>query len=48
VNSKTYSATKKVSSFIANYRRKLKIGADIRRKGKVEKITKFMKRMKRI
>ena len=34
VNNKTYSATK-VSLFIENYRRELRIGVDIRRKGKV-------------
>jgi len=33
VNNKIYLATK-VSPFIANYGRELKIGADIRRKGK--------------
>jgi len=45
VNNKTYSATK-VSLFIENYRRELRIGVDIRRKGKVEKIMKFAERMK--
>jgi len=36
VNNKTYSATK-VSPFIANYGRELRIGTDIKRKEKVEK-----------
>jgi len=47
VNNKTHSATK-VSLFIANYERKLKIGTDIRRKGKVKKAMEFAKRMKKI
>jgi len=47
VNNKTYLATK-VSLFIANYERVLKLGADIRRKRKIEKIIEFTKRMKRI
>ena len=45
VNNKIYSATK-VSLFIANYDRELKIGADIRRKGKVEKMMEFVERIK--
>ena len=45
VNNKTYSATK-VSLFIENYRRELRIGIDIRRKWKVEKVMEFAKRMK--
>ena len=47
VNNKMYLATK-VSPFIANYSRNLRIGADIRRKEKVEKITEFAKRMKKV
>ena len=47
VNNKTYLATK-VSLFMANYERVLKIGADIRRKRKIEKTIEFTKRMKRI
>jgi len=46
VNNKTYSATK-VSLFIVNYGRELRIRADIRRKGKVEKVTGFAERMKK-
>ena len=38
----------KVSPFIANYGRELKIGVDIRRKGKIEKATEFVKRMKKV
>ena len=40
VNNKTYSATK-VSPFIANYGRELRIGTDIKRKEKVEKDNKI-------
>jgi len=37
-----------VSLFIANYGRKLRIKTDIRRKGKVEKMVEFAKRMKKV
>jgi len=47
VNNKIHSATK-ISLFIMNYGRELRMGADIRRKGKVEKATKFVKRMKKV
>jgi len=47
INNKIHSATK-VSPFIANYERELQIGADVRRKGKMEKATKFVKRMKKV
>ena len=47
VNNKVYSATK-ISPFTAIYRRELRIGADIRRKGKVEKVTEFAERMRKI
>ena len=47
VNNKVYSATK-ISLFIANYGRELRMGADIRRKGKVEKITELVKRIKKV
>ena len=45
VNNKSYSATK-IS--IANYNRKLRMEADIRRRGKVKKIMEFAERMKKI
>ena len=38
VNNKVHTATK-VSSFITNYERELRIGGDVRRKGKVESAT---------
>ena len=33
---------------MANYRRELRMGADIRRKEKVKKVTKFIKRIKKV
>ena len=47
VNNKACLATK-VSLFIANCGKKLRIEADIKRKEKVEKITEFGKRMKKV
>ena len=47
VNNKVYIATK-ILAFRANYRRELRIGGDIRKKGKVEKATEFVKRMKQV
>jgi len=46
VNNKTHLATK-VSLFMANYRRELRIGVNIRRKEKVEKIIEFDKETSR-
>jgi len=37
-----------MSLFMANYRRELKIEVNIRRKEKIEKVTEFAERMKRI
>ena len=34
--------------FIVNYGRELRMGVDIRRKGKVEKVIKFVKRMREV
>jgi len=47
VNNKVHLAMK-VSLFIANYGRKLRIGADIRKKEKVEKTTEFTERMEKV
>jgi len=47
VNNKVYTATK-VLPFMANYGRELRIGGDIRKKGKVESVTEFVERMKKI
>ena len=47
VNNKVHIATK-VLPFIANYRREMRIGGDIRKRGKVEKATEFVKRIKKV
>jgi len=47
VNNKTYTATK-VLPFMANYGRELRMGGDIRKKGKVESATEFVKKMKKV
>jgi len=47
VNNKVYLATK-ISLFMANYRRELRMEADIRKKEKVEKVTEFVERMKKV
>jgi len=47
VNNKAHMATK-VSPFMVNYGRELRMGGDIRKKGKVEKVTEFVERMKKV
>jgi len=47
INNKVHSTTK-VSLFMANYGRELRIGEDIRRKGKMEKAMEFVERMKKV
>ena len=47
MNNKAHTATK-VSPFMANYGRELRIGGDIRRREKVEKVTEFVKKMKKV
>ena len=47
INNKVHSITK-ISLFIANYRRELRIGADIRKKRKMEKVMEFAERMKKM
>jgi len=47
VNNKVHTVIK-VLSFIANYGRKLRMGGDIRKRGKVESATEFVKRMKKV
>jgi len=47
VNNKVHTATK-VLPFIANYGRELRMESDIRKKGKVEKATEFVERMKQV
>ena len=47
VNNETYLTTK-MFLFIINYGRKLRMRADIKKKGKVEKATEFVERMKKV
>jgi len=47
VNNKIHSTTK-VSPFMVNYGREVRMGGNIQKKGKVEKVTEFVERMKRI
>jgi len=47
VNNKVHTATK-VSPFMVNYGKELRMGRDIRRKGKVESATEFVERMKKV
>ena len=47
INNKVHLATK-ISPFMANYGRELRIGVDIRKKRKVEKAIEFVERMKKI
>ena len=47
INNKTHSATK-MSLFMVNYGRELRMGVDIRRKEKVKKTTEFAEIMKKI
>ena len=47
INNKVHTATK-VSPFMANYSKELRMGGDIKRKGKVESATKFVERMKKV
>jgi len=47
INNKIHLATK-ISLFMANYGRELRMGADIRKKGKVKKAIEFVERMKKI
>ena len=47
VNNKVHTATK-VLPFMANYRRKLRMGGNIRKKGKIKKATEFVERIKKV
>ena len=47
VNNKAHTTTK-VLPFIANYGRELRMGGDIRKKGKVESATEFVERIKKV
>jgi len=47
VNDKFHSVIK-VSQFIKNYGRELRMGAEIRRKEKIEKATEFVERIRKV
>jgi len=47
INNKVHTVTK-ISPFMANYRKELRMGGDIRKKGKVESATEFAERMKKV
>jgi len=47
INNKIHLTTK-VSLFMVNYRRELRIGVDIKKKRKVEKVMEFAKRIKKV
>ena len=47
INNKAHTVTKMLP-FMANYGRELRIGEDIRKKGKVESATEFVERIKKV
>ena len=47
INNKVHTATK-ILPFMANYRKELRMGGDIRRKRKVERATEFVERIKKV
>ena len=47
VNNKAHTTTK-VSPFMANYGRELRMGGDIRKKGKIKSVTEFVERIKKV
>ena len=47
VNNKVHTATK-ISLFMANYGKELRIEGDTRKKEKVESVTEFVERLKRV
>ena len=47
MNNKTHTTTK-MSPFMANYGRELRMGGDIRKKGKVESVMEFVEKMKKV
>ena len=47
VNNKVYTTTK-MSPFMANYGRELRMGGNIRKKRKVESAAEFVERMKKV
>jgi len=47
INNKIHSTTK-VSLFMENYKREIRIGVDLRRKGKIEKAMEFVERIRKV
>jgi len=47
INNKVHTVTK-VLPFMANYGREMRMGGDIKRKGKVKSTTEFVKKMKKV
>jgi len=47
VNNKVHIATK-VLPFMANYKRELRVGKDIRKRGNIESAMEFVERMKKV
>ena len=47
INNKIHLTTK-VSPFMANYDRELRMGVDLRRKGKMEKVIEFAERVRKV
>ena len=47
MNNKVHSATK-MFLFMASYSRELRMGGDIRKKGKVEKAMEFVEKIKKV
>ena len=47
INNKVHIATK-VLPFIANYEKEMRMGGDIRKRGKVESAMEFVERMKKV
>ena len=47
INNKTYLTTK-ISPFMANYKREMRMGVDLRKKGKMEKAMEFAERMRKV
>ena len=47
MNNKVYTATK-VSPFMANYGKEVRMEGNIRKKGKVESVMEFVERMKKV
>ena len=47
INNKAHLTTK-MSPFMANYGKELRMGVDLRRKGKVEKMIEFAERIRKV